>query len=193
MFCRTTTKILQVVPSKYHKKSHTSIDSNRIDDMFEDSNDSFEIPETQTDPPRDHMNDELDSEGFIAMPAEEMESIDCLQSQVVLQGIESVNRSLNGDEFDDSDNIDLEMSKLQWDDSAKDNDKNKSASVTPELDLQLLAQPAVSAFTVSTSFTTHSDLEELSSTITNVIQSLDSPKVFKQPNQSPFSHRKEVR
>lgn len=129
--------MLQDEPSKFNKNGKTSMDIDRIDDMFEDTNDSFEIPETQADPPRDHPNDELDSEGYVAMPDEEIETNDCSQSQIVLHGIEFEKPSANVEDFegfDDSDNIDLEMSKLQWEDSTKDNDKNKSASVTPDLD-----------------------------------------------------------
>lgn len=143
-----TTKLLQEETSKSNKKCRTSSSTNQnlshpFDDMFEDTNDSFEIPETQAFPPTDHMSDEQDSEGFIAMPNEEIETNDCSQSQAVLEGVELETRSPMPPRFDDSDTTDLEMSNLQWDDSTKNNDKNdddtKSASVTPDLEFEGLS------------------------------------------------------
>lgn len=167
------------------------MDNDRFHNMFEDSNDSFEIPETQADPPRDHISDELDSEGYVAVPDEEIQTNDCSQSQVVLQGFELENHTRNADDFDDSDNIDLEMSKLQWDDSTKENDKNKSASVTPDLDF-----PAMQASTHDTEracVTPDLDFTGLSSTIANVIETLNSPNLSKGPNQSARSDQMDVR
>lgn len=148
-----TTKLLQDEPSK-----------------FEDSNDSFEIPETQVFPPTDHQDDELDSEGFVAMPDEEIEENDYSQSQALLQGID-LERNLQ--EFEDSDTIDLEISKLEWDDSTKNNDKDNddtdSVAVTPDLDF--------GAFSTSDA---------------NVITELHSPKQSKVTSEISSLERNEV-
>lgn len=141
--------------------------------MFDDSNDSFEIPETQADPPRDDQahdtDDELNSEAFVAIPDEEMPSNDILQSQDLLGGVSlldsQVNETHESDvdkttsskgiedvelkknctltDFDESDAIDLEMSKLEWDDTGKEGDNSKSASVTPDLDFDFLSSTKV--------------------------------------------------
>lgn len=112
--------------------------------MFEDSsNDSFEIPETQAFPPIDHLNDELDSEGYVAMPDEGIEANNCSQSQALLDGVDLQRKSSTRQNFDDSDgdvDIDMEMSNLQWDESTKENGNNKSASVTPDLDFNALSK-----------------------------------------------------
>lgn len=116
--------------------------------MFDDSNDSFEIPETQAFPPIEHPDndDELDSEGFITMPDDGIVGNNCSQSQALLQGTELGMQSPHQPDLDDDDTLDdmdMEISKLQWDDSATDNnDKNKSASVTPELDFDLMTKLA---------------------------------------------------
>lgn len=151
-----TTKLLQDEPSK-----------------FEDSNSSFEIPETQAFPPIDHMDDELDSEGFVAMPDDGIEENDYSQSQALLQGIDFERKSPNLQDFDDSDTIDLEMSKLEWDDSKKNNDKDdddtESVAVTPDL-----------------------DFEALSTSNANVITELHSPKQSKATSGTRSLERNEV-
>lgn len=104
-----------------------------------DSIDMFATPATQAIPPTDHLNnDELDSEGFVTMPAIGVNADDCLQSQVVLKVEEFGKQSPNEPYFDDTDAIDLEMSKMEWNNPALDAKKNKSASVTPDLDFEAL-------------------------------------------------------
>ncbi len=189
-----TIKILQDERSKFNTKSKTSIDiandskstSIQINDMFENSNDSFEIPETQVLPPTDHLNDDddLDSEGFITMPVETFVANDCSQSQAILQADELGRRSPNEPDFHDSDSIDQEISKLEWDDSANDTGKNLSVSVvTPTLDFNLVAKPATAEYDRSASVTPDLEFEALPSTLTrSIMESLDSPKLLKVPS-----------
>ncbi|KAJ6641704.1 Mediator of DNA damage checkpoint protein 1, partial [Pseudolycoriella hygida] len=133
-----------VESSKFTKSSNISMEneSKVNEDMFGESDDSFEIPETQVLPPDNHSNDEFDSEGFVVMPNEGVEENDCSQSQVLLNGIECQRLSPIPQELDD---FDLEMSKLRWDDSTKEIDESKSASVTPDLEFPILNKPNADA------------------------------------------------
>lgn len=180
--------------------------------MFEDSNESFEIPETQADPPNDHINDECESEGFVVMPNEEIQVDVCSQSQVVLEGVELENESpvlLQGIEskmqssnhqdfdasnhFDDTGNIDLEMSKLHWDDSAKDVGKDKNASGTTDMDFDCVTKRVDDDGCKSASVTPDLVFEGLSSTIAKIEESLLSPKQSKESIVSSSLDQNQVR
>lgn len=205
-----TTDLLQEESSKFNAKVQKSVDNdvkvNPILGMFDDSNESFEIPETQADPinpPRDHIDDELSSEGFVAIPDEEIQTQanDFSQSQDLLCGVSlhtqlNVTRSDCMDEgrmpndhgikeikneveakprFDhqDEDTTDLEMSRLEWDDSAKDVDQVKSASVTPDLDFDMLSstKAVVDGVDKSASVTPDLDFDEFTSSKADAIRS----------------------
>lgn len=159
------------------KNSNYAVVANITADMFDEpftqmklvrsksveSNDSFEIPETQPDPQRNgRLNEDIDSEDFIAIPDEDLATYnEChSQSQDLLCGVSLLDSQLNVTPTDDveekvlavnhisklstdlnledHDSTDLEMSKLEWTDTTKEGDNSKSASVTPELDFDHL-------------------------------------------------------
>lgn len=152
-------RYLQDGNTKFDKTNKKSIDID-TSGMFDDSNDSFEIPETQANPASDDFNKNESDDDFVAIPDEEISTNNSSQSQDLLCGVslfdsqvtrtvdvndaqlpKSYIKETNNDDafkgFDDNDDIDLELSKLEWDESTKDDDK--SASVTPDLDFHLLS------------------------------------------------------
>lgn len=196
----TKSKFLQDEPSKFGKKSKTLTDNptestSKIADNLNinfDSDDSFEIPETQSFPPpptdQHDEDDDLDSEAFITMPVEAEDSNDCSQSQVILNVIGLGQRSPDQMNFVDEDSVDLEMSKLQWEDSTKENREkdDDSASVTPD-DLNFdvsTKRVGVEDDDSDASVTPDLDFDPPTTTaVQSILDSLASPKQFKVPSE----------